>query len=178
LRKALRLQLGLRRRTLLVLILSASVIASFLIIAAVLPSDFGLLKTYDRGPISTSFPASWSEVCARGPVSGVASTNNEIPSQLSSMGPSSGVNLTKAYSAIIATPGFMTATAGGRTWVTIYWGLQDDSGPGYSYEYVIGQFTVLSTGAFGYHFLGVIQGDYNLQTGNATSDSAPGGACA
>jgi len=171
------LQLRLRRRTLAGLILSASVIGSFLIIAAVFPGDFGLLKTYSRGPISTSFPAAWSDVCARGPVSGVASTNNEIPSQLPSMGPPSGVNLAKAYSAIIATPGFMTATAGGRTWVTIYWGLQDDSGPGYAYEYVIGQFTILSRSASGYQFLGVIQGDYNLQTGNATSDSDPGVMC-
>jgi hypothetical protein len=158
-------------------IVVASVLAFTLVPAAVLPGDFGLLKTYSRGPISTSFPAAWSEVCARGPVSGVASTNNEIPSQLPSMGPPSGVNLTKAYSAIIATPGFMTATAGGRTWVTIYWGLQDDSGPGYAYEYVIGQFTILSRSAFGYQFLGVIQGNYNLQTGNATSDSDPGVMC-
>jgi hypothetical protein len=93
------------------------------------------------------------------------------------MGPPSGVNLDKAYSAIIATPGFMTATAGGRTWVTTYWGLQDDSGPGYAYEYVIGQFAILSRSASGYQFLGVIQGDYNLQTGNATSDSDPGVMC-
>jgi hypothetical protein len=94
------------------------------------------------------------------------------------MGPASGVNLTKAYSAIISTPGFMTATAGGRTWVTISWGLQDDSGPSYGYEYVIGQFTILSVSASGYQFLGVVQGDYNLQTGNATSDFHPGIMCA
>jgi hypothetical protein len=171
------LQLRLRRKTLAVLILSASVIGSFLIITAVFPGDFGLLKTYNSGPISTSFPAAWSEVCARAPVSGVDSTNNQIPSQLLSMGPPSGVNLTKAYSAIIAIHGFMTATAGGKTWVTISWGLQDDSGPGYAYEYVIGQFTILSRSASGYQFLGVIQGNYNLQTGNATSDSDPGVMC-
>lgn len=171
------MELRLRRRTLAVLILSASVVGSLLVVAAVFPGDLGLLKTYNRGPISTSFPAAWSKVCASRPVSGVASTNDEIPSQLSSMGPPSGVNLTKAYSAIIATPGFMTATAGGRTWVTVYWGLQDDSGPGYAYEYVIGQFTILSRTASGYHFLGVIQGNYNLQTGNATSDSDPRVMC-
>jgi hypothetical protein len=167
------LQLRLRRRTLAVLILSTLVIGSFLIIAAVFPGDFGLLKTYGRGPISTSFPAGWSEVCATGPVSGVASTNNQLPSQLPS-----GVSLAKVYSAIIATPGFMAATADGRTWVTIYWGLQNDSGPDYAYEYVIGQFTILSSSASGYHFLGVIQAEYNLQTGNATSSSRPGVACA
>jgi hypothetical protein len=93
------------------------------------------------------------------------------------MGPPSGVNLARAYSAIIASHGFMAATAGGRTWVTIYWGLQDDSGPGYAYEYVVGQFTILSRSDSGYQFLGVIQGEYNLQTGNATSASDPGVAC-
>jgi hypothetical protein len=168
-----------RSKTVLLIlgIVVGSVLAFTLVPAAVFPGDFGLLKTYSRGPISTSFPAAWSEVCARGPVSGVASTNNEIPSQLPSMGPPSGVNLTKAYSAIIGTPGFKTATAGGRTWVTIYWGLQDDWGPGFAYEYVIGQFTILSRSASGYQFLGVIQGDYNLQTGNATSGSDPEVMC-
>ncbi len=123
------------------------------------------------GPIST-YPAAWATVCGK-PPAGNASTNNEIPSQLPSMGPPTGINLTEVYSTIITSSNF-TTVLNGRGWVTTYWGLQDDAGPGYFYEYVIGQFVALMHDQPN----GSLQANYNLQTGAVTiDDGGLGSSC-
>ena len=55
-------------------------------------------------------------------------------------------------------------------WVTTYWGLQEESGPGYSYMYVVGQFVLL----FADLPSGYAQVNYNLQTGGVTVDYSSG----
>ena len=90
------------------------------------------------GPIST-YPASWTDCGA--PAHGNTTTDNQIPSQSASMG-APNLTLSQLYSKIVNSPNF-TTTSLGHGWVTNYWGLQEDSGPGYSYEYVIAQFVLV-----------------------------------
>jgi hypothetical protein len=107
------------------------------------------------GPIST-YPASWTDACGL-PVQGNLTTNESfIPS-------STNITLNQVYSDIINSANF-THVSVGLGWVTTSWSIQEDSGPGYSYEYVIGQFVLLNAS----HPDGYVQGNYNLETGAVT----------
>ena len=161
------LKTRLRRRTL----------AIILLLVVLVP--IGLIAAFpqESGPIST-YPASWTDACGV-PVHGDLTTNNQIPGQIAS-GFTPGVanfSLSQVYSKIVHSPSFRM-TSVGRGWVTTYWGLQQDSGPGYSYMYVIGEFVLI----FANHPAGYVQANYNLQTGEVTVDyswglasSCPGG---
>ncbi len=149
------LKTRLRRRTLAI------------ILPLVVLVPIGLLAAFpqESGPIST-YPASWTDACGV-PVHGDVTTNNQIPGQIAS-GFTPGVanfSLSQVYSKIIHSPSFRM-TSVGRGWVTTYWGLQQDSGPGYSYMYVIGEFVLV----FANHPAGYVQANYNLQTGEVTVD--------
>jgi len=91
------------------------------------------------------------------PVHGNATTDDEIsPSFAPGV---ANVTLGQVYAAIVNSASFENVSMG-LGWVTTYWGTQQDSGPGYSYSYVIGQFLFVSAG----HPEGFIQADYNLET--------------
>jgi hypothetical protein len=53
---------------------------------------------------------------------------------------------------------------------TTYWGLQEYSGPGYSYMYAVGQFVLTFAGLPS----GYVQANYNIQTGEVTVDYSSG----
>jgi hypothetical protein len=82
------------------------------------------------------------------------------------------LSLDQLYSKIVNSPSFST-TSFGRGWVTTSWGLQEDSGTGYSYEYVIAQFVLVSLN----QPAGYVQANYNLQTGAVTVDYNSGVVC-
>jgi len=145
---------------------SASVtVVAFLIVAGlatiVFATDpnnqgFGMSPSERSGPIS-SWPAPWTDFCGLHPF-GTDTTTDEIvagPDQ-----PLPNQTLNQLYGSITSSASFKNATAG-LGWVTIYWGLQEDSGPGGSAQFVIAQFLLLSTG----HAYDTLQANYNLETG-------------
>ena len=113
------------------------------------------------GPIST-YPASWTDVCGL-PVHGNDTTNNGIASSFTP-----GVanfSLSQVYSDIVSSASFENVSIG-LGWVTTDWGIQQDSGPGGSYEYAVGQFVLLNASEPD----GFVQANYNLETGAVAID--------
>ncbi len=108
----------------------------------------------ERSGHISAYPAAWTDTCGHS-ATGNYTTENQIPSQNPSL--SVSLNLTHVYQTIIGSPAF-TAYVRGDGWVTIYWGLQDESG----HEYAIGQFVLLSSN----HPVDLIQGEYGIQTGD------------
>jgi hypothetical protein len=155
----------------------ASAAVAFLIIAAgasiVFAQDpnnasHGTSHLERSGPIST-WPASWTDFCPstflgiKLPVFGNKTTVNEMVS--SPVTPMPTVGLDAIYAAIVNSSDFQNITAG-LGWVTIDWGLQYDSGGGHAYEYVTGQFVILSGNHPDQDIVGGgIQAFYNVETG-------------
>ena len=83
------------------------------------------------------------------------------------------LSLSQLYSKIADSPSFKGTTTFGRGWVTTAWGLQEQGGPGYSYEYVTAQFVLVFLG----QPTGYVQANYNLQTGAVTVDYNSGLVC-
>ena len=133
------------------------------------------------GPIS-SWPASWTDTCpspgffgTRLPVLGEKTTNVQMSAPLGGTLPNS--SLDQIYSRIVNSASFKNASAGFE-WVTIFWGLQE-AGPVASLsEYVIGQFILISGGRPDPSIsFGIIQADYNLETGAVSIQTGIGASC-
>jgi hypothetical protein len=141
------------------------------ILPLILLIPVGLVGAFPErsGPIST-YPAYWTDACGL-PVYGYITTTNEIPGQIASGFTPRVANfsLNQVYSKMVNSPSFRMVSVD-NGWVTTYWGLQEESGPGYSYMYVVGQFVLL----FADLPSGYAQVNYNLQTGEVTVDYSSG----
>jgi len=117
------------------------------------------------GPIST-YPALWTDVCGF-PVHGNATTDNQLAS---SFQPGiANFSLSQLYLKIVTSAGFQNLSKG-QGWVTISWGSYEAGGPDGYYQYVEGQFLLVSGGQPG----GVIQASYNISTGEISYFYEPG----
>jgi hypothetical protein len=100
-------------------------------------------------------------------VHGNDTTNNQIAI---SFNPGvANFSLRQVYSTIVNSPSFENISSD-LGWVTRFWGLQQESGPTWTYEYVVGEFVLLS----GNKPDGFVQANYNLQTGEVTIDYESG----
>jgi hypothetical protein len=131
---------------------------------------FGLFEVYQfadpppgaPGPIST-FPASWGAPCARSDYGGMT-THNDIQAGLPYAIGVANLTLSQAYSSIVNSSSFKTASSGQR-WVTTGWSLVLDSDGGNSTVYVVGQFVTFTSGIFGDSPVQYITAYYNPGTG-------------
>jgi hypothetical protein len=119
------------------------------------------------GPIST-WPSSWMNVCnITQNNSGNSTTSNSLVDQYN---PELGnLTLDQLYSRIINSTAFQSYVSD-KTWVTTYWGTQEDSGLGYSANYVVTQFILISGGRPS----GYLTTYYNIANGSVTTNYQTG----